>query len=104
MNRGDLYKGAITLLIAIGLISLLLWVQGFKVSYASSAPANVAASLTVPSSCGISLGTSAINFGSLNPGANTVTTANAVTDTNSAGNAGASLWVYGGRWNGCARR
>ncbi|MFP3278368.1 MAG: hypothetical protein RXO43_02285, partial [Candidatus Micrarchaeota archaeon] len=46
--------------------------------------------------CTISLGTTAINFGSLNPGANVATT-NAITDSNT-GTANAYMYVYGGNW------
>jgi len=46
--------------------------------------------------CTISLGTTAINFGSLDPGTNIATT-NAITDSNT-GTANAYMYVYGGNW------
>ena len=46
--------------------------------------------------CTITLGTSAINFGTINAGSN-IATSNAITDTNS-GNANAYMFVYGGNW------
>jgi len=51
--------------------------------------------------CTITLGTSAINFGTINAGSN-IATSNAITDTNS-GNANAYMFVYGGNWIGPAQ-
>ncbi|MEM3470420.1 MAG: hypothetical protein QXZ36_06725, partial [Thermoproteota archaeon] len=48
--------------------------------------------------CTISLSTTSISFGNINPGFN-IPTANAVTDTNT-GNANAYMLVYGGNWIG----
>ena len=46
--------------------------------------------------CTITLGTSAINFGSLNPGTS-IATSNAIKDSNT-GTANAYMFVYGGNW------
>jgi len=50
----------------------------------------------ISNTCTISLSTTAINFGNLNPGANIATT-NAITDSNT-GTANAYMYVYGGNW------
>ncbi len=58
----------------------------------------ISAYVNVTGYCAVSLGTNAINFGTITPGSNSVYTSNVITDTNTGGNKDASIWVYGGNW------
>ena len=57
----------------------------------------VTASVTINNYCSFTVSNSAINFGSMNPGANTVTTANAITVTDT-GNIGSNILTSGSSW------
>ena len=57
----------------------------------------VTASVTINNYCSFTVSNSAINFGSMNPGANTVTTANAITVTDT-GNIGSNILTSGTTW------
>lgn len=63
---------------------------------ATTASANVIATVAVSSTCYISLSNTVITFIPLSPTANTITTMNAITDTDLGGNVQTSILIAGG--------
>ena len=57
----------------------------------------VTASVTINNYCSFTVSNTAINFGSMNPGANTITTANDITVTDT-GNIGSNILTSGNSW------
>ena len=97
MNVINITAKGMTSLFAVLAMTMILAsaFYGINLAGASSSPSNVVASLSVKSSCSISApSNTAINFGNLNP-TQTYSATNAVTFTDSGGNAPANILVAG---------
>ena len=97
MNVINITAKGMTSLFAVLAMTMILAsaFYGINLAGASSSPSNVVASLSVKSSCSVSApSNTAINFGNLNP-TQTYSATNAVTFTDSGGNAPANILVAG---------
>ncbi len=98
-NSSGIFNIILILIVALWFgLSLFALQKTVPLAYAANSTGNAVLTITVPLTCEISL-VQSITFGTILPGANSVTTSQNVLDTNS-GNEGAFAAVDGGNWIG----
>jgi len=84
-------------ILATLVLTSLLLVPTIMSAYAGSGSGAATGSVTIAGTCGLALGTSTINYGSVTPGLTPVAASNSL-PINNTGTVNALLTVYGGNW------